>query len=97
MREISIKLNGVTTIAEDIKVFSQLKFFYHEYFKHESIIKGKSYAITLLDTPGHINFIDEVTCALRLSDGVLLCVDTVEGIMMYTEKLLKHVRINLSE
>lgn len=50
---------------------------------------GKSHAINLVDTPGHINFNDEVTAGLRLSDGVLLCVDAVEGVMLVTEKVLK--------
>lgn len=43
-----------------------------------------------MDTPGHINFSDEVTASLRLSDGVLLVVDAHEGLLMNTERLLKH-------
>lgn len=38
---------------------------------------------------GHINFNDEVTAGLRLADGVLLCVDVVEGVMLVTDKVLK--------
>lgn len=43
----------------------------------------------MVDTPGHVNFNDEVTCALRLCDGVLLCVDCVEGVMLNTERIVK--------
>ncbi len=34
--------------------------------------REKSYLINLFDTPGHPNFSDEVCCALRMCDGVLL-------------------------
>ena len=42
------------------------------------------------DTPGHVNFSDEQTAALRLADGVVLVVDCVEGVMMQTERTIKH-------
>lgn len=38
---------------------------------------------------GHVNFNDEVTAALRLCDGVLLCVDAAEGVMLVTERTIK--------
>ena len=38
---------------------------------------------------GHINFNDEVSAAMRLADGVLLCVDAAEGVMMVTDKVIK--------
>ena len=41
---------------------------------------GKSHLIHLIDTPGHVNFVDEVASAVRLVDGVLLVVDVVEGV-----------------
>eukprot|EP00891_Asterochloris_glomerata_P001190 jgi/Astpho2/1190/e_gw1.00022.32.1_t len=50
---------------------------------------GKHYLVNLLDTPGHINFNDEVTAAMRLADGVLLVVDAVEGVMLVTEKAIQ--------
>ena len=34
--------------------------------------RDKSYLINLYDTPGHPNFTDEVCCALRICDGVLV-------------------------
>lgn len=39
---------------------------------------------------GHVNFSDEVTAALRLCDGIVLFVDAVEGVMLNTERILKH-------
>ncbi|XP_053210387.1 116 kDa U5 small nuclear ribonucleoprotein component-like [Panonychus citri] len=53
-------------------------------------LKEKSYLVNLFDTPGHVNFSDEVTAAIRLSDGVVLFVDAAEGVMLNTERLLKH-------
>jgi translation elongation factor EF-G len=39
---------------------------------------------------GHVNFSDEVTAANRICDGVVLFVDAAEGVMLNTERLLKH-------
>jgi len=51
--------------------------------------EGKSYLCTLLDTPGHCNFNDEVTAAMRLADGVLLVVDAAEGVMLRTQRAIQ--------
>lgn len=53
-------------------------------------LKGKSYLLNIMDTPGHVNFSDEVTAALRLCDGVTLVVDAADGVLMNTERLLQH-------
>eukprot|EP00873_Tetraselmis_striata_P045198 jgi/Tetstr1/465462/TSEL_010146.t1 len=50
---------------------------------------GKSRLFSMLDCPGHVNFNDEVTAAMRLADGVLLVVDAVEGVMCVTERAIK--------
>jgi 116 kDa U5 small nuclear ribonucleoprotein component len=41
---------------------------------------GKSHLVHLIDTPGHVNFVDEVASSMRLADGILLVVDVVEGV-----------------
>lgn len=42
---------------------------------------GKSHLVHLIDTPGHVNFMDEVASAMRLVDGIVLVVDVVEGVI----------------
>ena len=51
---------------------------------------GKHLLFNLMDTPGHVNFSDEVTASYRLADAVLLVVDAAEGLMQCTERLIKH-------
>ncbi|KAJ3536984.1 hypothetical protein NM688_g6759 [Phlebia brevispora] len=51
---------------------------------------GKSHLVHFIDTPGHVNFVDEVASAVRLADGVLLVVDVVEGVMCNTEAIIRH-------
>ncbi|XP_076812809.1 116 kDa U5 small nuclear ribonucleoprotein component-like [Clavelina lepadiformis] len=52
--------------------------------------KGKSFLVNVMDTPGHVNFSDEATAAIRVSDGIVLFVDASEGVMLNTERMLKH-------
>ncbi|KAF2118157.1 P-loop containing nucleoside triphosphate hydrolase protein [Lophiotrema nucula] len=51
---------------------------------------GKSHLFNILDTPGHVNFVDEVAASMRLVDGVILVVDVVEGVQVQTEQVIKH-------
>lgn len=52
--------------------------------------RNKSYLVNMFDTPGHVNFSDETTAAFRLSDGAVIFVDAAEGVMLNTERLIKH-------
>ncbi|RKP17424.1 P-loop containing nucleoside triphosphate hydrolase protein, partial [Rozella allomycis CSF55] len=63
-----------------------------------STSKGTSYLMNVVDTPGkrdvmsdigHVNFSDEVSVSMRVSDGVVLVVDAVEGVMMNTERVVR--------
>ncbi|KAL4940496.1 hypothetical protein BDV06DRAFT_213412 [Aspergillus oleicola] len=52
--------------------------------------KEKSHLFNIIDTPGHVNFVDEVAASSRLVDGVVLVVDVVEGVQANTEQIIKH-------
>ncbi len=52
--------------------------------------RGKSHLVNILDTPGHVNFVDEVAASLRLADGVVLIVDIVEGVQANTQQIIRY-------
>ncbi len=50
--------------------------------------KGATYEVNLIDTPGHIDFSYEVSRALKAVEGVLLLVDSTQGVQAQTLSVL---------
>ncbi|SCV03447.1 LANO_0G04192g1_1 [Lachancea nothofagi CBS 11611] len=55
-------------------------------------LQDKSVAITMLDTPGHVNFMDEVAVGLTASDSCLIVLDVVEGVTAIAQQLIKQAQ-----
>lgn len=53
---------------------------------------GVQYEINLIDTPGHIDFSYEVSRALKAVEGVLLLVDSTQGVQAQTLSVLQMAR-----
>ena len=54
--------------------------------------KGTTYEVNLIDTPGHIDFSYEVSRALKAVEGVLLLVDSTQGVQAQTLSVLGMAR-----
>jgi elongation factor 2 len=51
--------------------------------------EGRQHLINLIDTPGHIDFSSHVSRGLRLTDGAIIVIDVIEGIMVQTETVTR--------
>lgn len=52
-------------------------------------LKGKSHLVNFMDTPGHVDFIDEVAAGVRIADGAILVVDVIEGVMANSARIIR--------
>jgi GTP-binding protein LepA len=58
----------------------------------EHAYNGQVYELNLIDTPGHIDFSYEVSRALKAVEGVLLLVDSTQGVQAQTLSVLSMAR-----
>ncbi|MHA1115287.1 MAG: GTP-binding protein [Candidatus Heimdallarchaeum aukensis] len=75
-----------------ITIFTSVVLLDYEYTDENG--ETKRYLMEINDTPGHISFTGEVSRALRGSDGVILLVDALEGVMTQTET---NIRLSIGE
>ncbi len=52
-------------------------------------IEDREFLIHLVDTPGHIDFSSHVTRGLRITDGAIIVIDAIEGLMVQTETVTR--------
>ncbi|KAJ1458869.1 hypothetical protein M885DRAFT_512722 [Pelagophyceae sp. CCMP2097] len=52
--------------------------------------EDKRYSVTLVDSPGHIDFSSDATAATRLCDGCVIVVDAVEGLRIQSHAALRN-------
>lgn len=54
-------------------------------------MKNRSHVVNLIDTPGHVDFNDEVLSTLNTVDGVVLMIDVVDGLTSRDKLLVDEI------
>lgn len=62
-------------------------------FAYESS-RGRTYAVTMLDSPGHVNFWDDVGITMRACQYGVIVIDVIEGINSIVSKLIRELSKN---
>lgn len=78
---------GITIKSTAISLYGEMTEDDVKEIKQKTV--GNQFLVNLIDSPGHVDFSSEVTAALRVTDGALVVVDTVEGVCVQTETVLR--------
>ncbi len=63
-------------------------------FSKQALLKNSNCEITLLDTPGHVDFATETQRTLQILDAAILVISGTQGVQSHTVTLYKMLKLN---